>query len=350
MKTSLTLLLVLFGLSGRLSAQTLYVDGQKGSDSARGIISAPLKSLQKAVEIAKDFSGNEPVTIKLGPGLYELTDRLNIETRNIGNNATKYTLEAVIMPDDTAWKPWLMPIIQSVSFNNNKQYFDHCAGIMAERANVCIRGLKFTGNTNPAVAYYYPIEKDTTTLTNLEISQCYFIGDRYGSVIQGAAYVQGPGIHVDHCIFYGCKNAVLGFQNLGDFSVTHTIIYGAYECAIWYGEYFTKGSESPFNFSDNIVSHCRYFWAATKGHDHAYYQFKHSIISDNEHYVGMQDGHGGVIPLPAPETYTENDIRKTAKIKLVEVQTDGFPADYLNLAQGSDGFDLGAGLFKSPKK
>jgi hypothetical protein len=308
-----------------------------------------LRTIRKAVEIAEDFSGDEPVTIKLGPGLYLLDACLSLKTRNIGNDAAKYTIEAMVMPDDKDWKPWLMPVIQSISINNDKQYFDHCAGILADRANVCIRGLKFTGNANPAVEYYYPVEKDTTTLNSIEISQCYFVGDRYGAVVQGAAYVEGPGIHVDHCIFYGCKNAVLAFQNLSDFSMTHSIIYGAYECAVWYGEISHKGPEKPFTFSDNVVTHCRYFWAATQAHDHSYYQFNRSIICDNENYVGMQDGRGGVMPLTESETYKENNINKTGNIKLVEVKTDGFPIDYLNLAPGSDGTNLEAGLFKIAK-
>jgi hypothetical protein len=330
-------------------AQTIYVDAQKGSDGAKGTVNAPLASLQQAAALARQFSGNEPVTIKLGPGLYELHDQLKIETKNGGNDAAKYTLEATIMPDAKEWKPGLMPVIQSVSPNNDKQSFDHCAGILADRANVCIRGLKFVGNTNPAVEYYYPIEKDTTTLNNIEISQCYFIGDRYGAVIQGGAYVEGPGIHVDHCIFYGCKNAVLTFQNLEGFSLTHTIIYGAYECAVWYGEYSKSGPEKQFNFSNNVVSHCSYFWAGTRGHDHAYYQFHHSVICDNENYVGMQDGNGGVMPLPSKESYHENDIRKIGIIKLIEVHVDGFPQNYLNLAPDSAGKDIDAGIFKSLK-
>jgi hypothetical protein len=349
MKTSIVLTATVFMFSCRLTAQTLYVDAQKGQDNMPGTAATPLQSLQKAVDIAQGYSGNEPVTIKVGPGLYELSARLDLKTKNNGNGAAKYTIEAVVIPEDPKWEPRLMPVVQSVSGNNDQKYFAHCAGIFADRANVCIHGIKFTGNANPGVDYYYPIEKDTTELSGLEISQCYFIGDRYGAVIQGAAYVEGPGIHVDHCIFHGCKNAVLAFQNVRDFSITHTIIYGAYECAVWYGEIRENGPERRFNFSNNIVTHCRYFWAETSGHDHSYYQFNHSLITENEHYVGMQNGEGGVKPLPAPESYTENDVRKTGNIKLVEVETEGFPVNYLNLAQGSDGADLGAGLFKTHK-
>lgn len=347
MKTVLFLMLTVFIFCGGLSAQTLYVDAQKGRDDARGTLEAPLASLQQAVALAGDFSGNDPVTINLAPGLYNLTARLNIKTKNVGNTAAKYTLEAMVMPDDTNWHPWLMPVIQSVSFNNDSRYFDHCAGIMADRANVCIRGLKFVGNANPAVEYYYPIVRDSLTLKNLDISQCYFIGDRNGDVVQGALYAEGPGIHVDHCIFYGCKNAVLVFDHISDFAVTHTIIYGAYECAVWYGygAFAADSLELPFNFSHNIVSHCHFVWAASKGRNHSYYRFDHSLICENENDYGMQDGNGGVTPLPAKETYTENDIRKTGKVQLVEVKTEGLPHDYLNLAPGSEGKDIGAGIF-----
>jgi hypothetical protein len=347
MKTAIFLLLTSFIFCGGLKAQTLYVDAQKGRDDARGTLDAPLASLQEAVALAGDFSGNDPVTIKLAPGLYNLTTRLNIKTKNVGNTAATYTLEAAIMPNDTNWHPWLMPVIQSVSFNNDSKYFDHCAGVMADRANVCIRGLKFVGNANPAVEYYYPIVRDSLTLNNLDISQCYFIGDRNGDVVQGAIYAEGPGIHVDHCVFYGCKNAVLVFDHISDFAVTHTIIYDAYECAVWYGDgpFDVDALEKPFNFSHNIVSHCHFLWASSKGRDHSYYRFDHSLICENENCYGMQNGNGGVMPLPAKETYTENDIRKSGKVRLVEVQTEGLPQGYLNLAPGSDGKDIGAGIF-----
>jgi len=349
MKFAIILLFLFVMNRCSLSAQTLYVDIHKGNDSASGAIASPLKSLQKAVAMAEGFSGEEPVTIKLAPGLYELTGRLDLQTKNNGNGIAKYTFEAAIMPDDSMWSPASMPVIQSLSGNNNQKYFDHCSGIFADRANVCIQGVKFIGNPNPAVEYYYPVEKDTTGLNSLEILQCYFIGDRYGAPIQGALYVQGPGLRIDHCIFYCCKNVTLGFQNLRGFSITHSIIYGAYEAAIWYGEYTKNLPEPPFEFRNNVVAHCRYFWAATPGRNHAYYHFDHSLICENDNYVGMQNGKGGVMPLPLKEKYSETGVRKVGKVKLVEVRTEGFPWNYLNLASDSDGKDIGAGIFKKQK-
>lgn len=188
--------------------------------------------------------------IRVGPGLYQLTGPLRIQAREKNPDTTTYILEATVMPDDSNWSPLSMPVIQSVSTNNDQKYFTHCAGILVDRGNVVIRGIKFIGNANPAVDYYYPVEKDTTGTHNLDISQCYFIGEKNSSPVQGAVYVEGPGVHVDHCIFYGCKNAVLIFENPADFSLTHCIIHGAYECAVWYG-YQTP--DEPFGFSNNIV-------------------------------------------------------------------------------------------------
>jgi hypothetical protein len=336
------MIMVCLCLCAGARAQAFYVDALKGSDAAKGTEDEPLQSLQKAVSIANQSTA--AVTIKVAPGLYILHDALRIESPK--GDTAKYIVEATVMPDDKDWKPWLMPVIGSVSPNNDHKYFDHCAGIMAERANVLIHGLKFIGNPNPAVEYYYPIIRDTLTLKNLDISQCYFIGDPNGGVVQGAIYAEGPGIHVDHCIFYGCKNDVLVFENISDFSITHTIMYGAYECAVWYGY---KDSDQPFVFADNVVSHCNFVWAGSKDIDHSSYAFSHSMISANDNYVGMQNGKGGVMPLAAKAYFTETNIQKSGKVKLVEVKTEGFPPDWLNLAKDSDGKSTGAGIFKTIK-
>ena len=69
------------------------------------------------------------------------------------------------------------------------------------------------------------------------------------------------------------------------------------------------------------------------------------MICENDNYVGIQNGRGGVMPLPTRETYIENDIRKSGKVKLVKVKLDGLPQNYLHLSSGSDGNDLNAGIF-----
>ncbi len=329
-----------------LGAQTIYVDVSKGKDQNSGSMTEPLASLQRAVFMAEQYTGNDPVRIKIGPGLYQLTGTLRIQSGKKTSDTSTYILEATVMPDDSAWSPAAMPVIQSVSANNDQKYFTHCAGILVDRGNVVIRGIKFIGDANPAVDYYYPVEKDTTGTRNLNISQCYFIGEKNSSPVQGAVYAEGPGVHVDHCIFYGCKNAVLIFEKPTDFSLTHSIIHGAYECAVWYG-YQTP--DEPFVFSNNIVTGCHYFWAAAKGMDHHSYVFAHSLICDNENGVGSQNGQGGVMPFDGAVNFTETGIRHAGTVRLIEVKTEGIPQGYLNLAPDSDGQDLGAGIYISKK-
>ncbi|HEV3252208.1 MAG TPA: hypothetical protein VGZ71_14710 [Puia sp.] len=346
MKRSPAIALIMIIFTKATMAQTIYVNAISGSDDAVGSETKPVMTLQKAVFLAKRSENNEPVTIKLSPGLYSLSSQVRIEPRHT-NDTARYILEAAVMPDDKTWKPSFMPVIQSISKNNTFKYFAKCAGIEVDRDNVCIKGLKFVGNSNPAADYYYPIEKDSPLLKTLEVSQCLFVGEKNGLPIQGAIYAEGPGLHVDHCIFYDCKNAVLTFDHTADFSITHSIIYGAYEAAIWYST--TSQPELPFTFSNNVVSHCHYFWASAKG-DHPSYGFNNSLICENEHYIGYQDGRGGVKAADGNVNYKEAGIRKSGKVLLTEVTTEGLPHNYLNLTADSDGRDLDAGVFKMSKK
>lgn len=187
-----------------------------------------------------------------------------------------------------------MPVIQSASAYNTHLYFNHCAGFGIKRSNVCIRGLKFVGNANPATPYYYPVERDSASLENLEVSQCYFIGEKNSSPVQGALYVQGAGIHVDHCIFYGCN----------------------------------------------------YLWFEVKAANLGSYKLNNSLISRNEHTLAGQDKNGGLIPFTGKETYQANGIRTSGEVLLIDVKMDGLPKDYLNLLPASAGYDLHAGIFK----
>jgi len=257
-------------------------------------------------------------------------------------DSVSYTIEAAVMPDDPDWQPGKMPVIQSVSAINTVTQFPHATGFLVSKDNVRFYGLKFVGNANPSVAYYYPISRERETLKGLEVSQCYFIGERNSAPIQGAIWAHGAGIHVDRCIFYRCKNALLLFKDISDFSVTHSIISGSYESAVWFGPF-----TSPFVFSNNIVTDCNYFWVGPENLQPAYV-FNNSLITGNEHYMGYYTRKGLV---PAEKTGNiETGIRKTGKVLLSEVKTEGLPHDYLNLAPGSDGKDILAGIFKSPGK
>lgn len=330
----------IFSLS-QLNAQTLYVDAVNGKDNASGTQASPVASIEKAVALVHDFSGNEPVTIKLFPGLYTLQNLAELRTKQQPDKAGSYTLEAVNMPDDADWQPTKMPVIQSVSANNSTVQFAHSVGFLVDQNNVSFKGLKFLGNANPAVKYYYPISRKNETLTGLSVSQCYFIGEKNSSPIQGAIWAHGGGTHVDHTIFYGCKNALLLFKSISDFSLTNSIISGAYEAAVWFGQ-----NPPDFQFSNNLITNCEYVWLRPEN-TAPKYVFRNSVIAGNAHYMGFFGPKGAVEA--TENNQVEQDVKKSGAIVLSEVKTNGLPADYLNPLPQSEGYALKAGLFKTPK-
>ncbi|HEY2582146.1 MAG TPA: right-handed parallel beta-helix repeat-containing protein [Mucilaginibacter sp.] len=325
-----------------LYAQTIYVDAVNGKDGAKGTISDPLPGLEQAISMTNGFSGNELVTIKLTPGLYVVSHEMIIKTAKAPTDDVKFTIEATIMPDDPEWQPAKMPVIQSIAPNNSKLHFTHSIGFFIAKENVSIKGLKFVGNASPDVAYYYPINRESGDLNGLEVSQCYFIGEKNSTRLQSGLWANGAGIHVDHCIFYNCRNAMVLIQSIKDFSLTNSIIYGAYESGIWFGN-----SKEPFVFNENIVTHCNFFWVRPNNTQPAY-TFKNSLITENNNYMGYIAGE--LIPAEKNDI-TEIGIRKKGIVKLVEIKTEPMqPHDYLNLSTESDGRDIPAGIFKRTGK
>lgn len=319
-------------------AQTLFVDPLKGKAGASGATRDPVASIGEAVRIAERFSGKEPVIIKLYPGLYLLNDQVELKPFANGNDTTSYSIEAVILPDDTGWSPAKMPVIQSVSPNNkNWKSFDHCAGLQVLRNNVHFRGLKFVGNSNPSVMYYYAIERHFPQLSGLDISQCIFTGSRNSAPMQGALFVQGPNINIDHTIFYECKNAVLAFMEVTGFSLTHSIIYGSYEGAIWFGKF------SDVNFRNNIVASNRCFWIGMKDYA-SRYLFENSVITGNEILMGTNND--GIIEKDTVTKFQLRHVQLSGRVELQMASTDTIPRNYLHPVKGTAGYELHAGLFK----
>lgn len=340
-KTIFFLMILLFLFANQSNAQTIFVDAAKGKNGAKGTMADPLVNLETAIKLAGNFPGDQPVTIRVYPGLYVLQHIAEIKTRKQPHDTLKYTIEAAIMPDDPNWQPGSMPVIQSISPDNSANQFNHAVGFLVARSNVSIRGLKFIGNANPSVRYYYPVTRENENLKGLELSQCYFIGEKNSAPIQGAVWAHGASTTIDHCIFYGCKNALLFFKNIKDFSITNSIISGAYEAAAWYW-----GEGNDFVFRNNIVTNCNYFWLRAPN-TFPTYTFSNSIITNVNQYMGFWEN--GLVP-SEKNNHTETNIKRSGKILLSEVKTDGLPKDYLNLLPQSDGNELNAGIFRKDEK
>jgi len=319
-------------INWQLSAQTIFVDPLKGKDTQNGSTTAPLATLDKAIAMAAAFSGKEPVTIKLFPGLYTLTEKLVIQL--------PASIEAVTLPDDKDWLPSKMPVIQSVSGNNSDVQFTHSVGFLVAANNVKFRGLKLTGNANPTVKYYYPITKEDSLLGGLEVSQCYFAGDRYMAPIQGGVWAHGPNSSIDHCLFYNCKNALLFFKGVQNFSVTNSVIYGSYEAAMW-----VWLLDGQFTFRNNLVADCDFFWtipmnASPKA------RFENSVFLNVNHNAG--NWKDGVVPA-SDASFVFEHVQRSKKENVLGAVPAEQPDDKAGLLLIPEAANMGAGLFKSSR-
>ncbi len=340
MQRILSLLLCFWAvLITSLNAQTYYVDANIGNDLNTGTYEAPFKSINKAVKQANTLTGNGTIVIKLLPGIYVLEDKIDINPVRILSDTSRYIIEADIMPDDQEWSPEKMPVIQSISANNSVTYFAHSLGFLVASDYVTIRGLKFVGNANPMVDYYYPIAKENENLSDLLIAHCIFIGDKEVSKIQGGVYVHGPQNTISHCVFYGCRNAILIFNNADGFTVEHTIVYNSYESAFWLGS-----EDYQFVFTNNVIVNNSNFLVKPKDTKYSS-PFSNSVIANNLGHVGYWSREDKkIVQIPEPDIKLDN-IRSSGTVNLNKNMGVKLEKYHLHLKNGSEGFDLDAGIF-----
>lgn len=332
-------LLLLFNSSSTI-AQTYYVDAQNGDDVNIGTSSAPFQSLAYAISQANVQTGNDRIVIRVKPGIYWLEDKVVINPVKIMRDTTRYTIEAAIMPDDEQWLPEKMPVIQSCSDNNSTTQFPHATGVLVAANHVTIRGLKFLGNANPSVDYYYPISKEDPNLSDLVVSQCYFIGDKEAAKIQGGVWAHGLENVISHCVFYECRNGVLFFNNVDGFTIEHSIIYGSYESAFWFGP-----SDYEFNFTNNVIASNANFLVAPQGLKYSS-PFSNSVIVDNDGFVGYWSrAEQKVRQVSKPDIELDQVIRSG---RIILDTNNGIKPGkrHLHLNSNSTGADLRAGIFK----
>ncbi|MFC1593298.1 right-handed parallel beta-helix repeat-containing protein, partial [Candidatus Neomarinimicrobiota bacterium] len=201
------------------------------------------------------------------------------------------TIEATVLPDDTSWSCEKMPEIMSTSAASKNFGFDCSIGIDIKVNHTTIRGLKFIGNTNPDVSYYYAIGRSGKNLKDLEVTQCVFVGDSNKMPIQSGILAHGNQIKVTHCIFYNCKNSVVYYfanenKNIERYGseMSNCIIYGAYESGIW-----TASPDKNFIFRQNIITNCKYAWVHNIDNK-TKYTLEDCVITNNENYITSLDG------------------------------------------------------------
>ncbi|MBN2182087.1 MAG: right-handed parallel beta-helix repeat-containing protein, partial [Sedimentisphaerales bacterium] len=256
-------------------------------------------------------------------------------------------IRASVLPDDPNWTPASMPILLSCEdprVPGKPDAYTETYSIKVKINHVTIQGLKFLGN--PTLNNMHGcVERIGKELDDLLIKQCIFIGDRYGAGIYAATLATGDRFVVEHCIFKGCAASAVywdGLEEIGgrNCAMRYCIIDEAYMSGPW-----TCQTTEDFEFHNNIVANCEYFWIRKQG-DCQKYKINKCVIIGNKHFSGYGTAAG-----PTSETGDEVSYEKVEVITngTLEFDTNQKSRNYMHITKGSVGSELGAGIFM-PRK
>jgi len=340
----ISLFLVMTLLVPTVFAEILYVNSRIGSDTNPGTKEKPLKTIGQAATIANSGTEPGPTTIKIAPGIYNLSKCVVFENTRPYTEKDRLVIEAAVLPDNPTWKPALMPVILSTEDPRKPGKLDkhtETYSLKIKISHVTIRGLKFYGNPL-ANNWHACVERLGNNLDDLLVTQCMFVGDKDAFDIYSAALATGDRFVVDHCIFSNCHACVVFWDGLEGIpgkgcSMRYCIVDGAYISGIW-----TCQTKEDFEFHHNIVTRSEYFWMRKPG-DQQKYHMHDCIVTNNRYYSGYGVASGPTGQTGPEVNYDEKNVIKKGTVTLVDDKT---ARNYLHVAPGTLGSDIGAGLFK----
>jgi hypothetical protein len=331
----------------------IYINADTGKNSNDGALHSPLQTLSEAAKRINDAKGRGAITIYLSKGVYGMSETVDFNPVNWElTKENRLTIRAEVLPDDPGWNPSDMPVLVStmpfsVERNDKKEITGgQNFGLLIQNSHVTIRGLRILGepvHENPfkgVLVRNYPIVWDGTNLEDLRITQCLFIGNKYAIPNHLAVLANGRSLEVDHCIFYGVKDAVVMWKSpASNSSMHHNLIIDSYGGVVW-----TWSATDDFKFYNNVVSNGNVVWVLDKEEKLSYSMEKSMIVG----YHSLANKGGG------PQGFGEKAnpakikigkdviLEKNGKLEIVDDQTNKL---YLHIKPGTPGSDLGAGLF-----
>ncbi|HVI46026.1 MAG TPA: hypothetical protein VM802_14215, partial [Chitinophaga sp.] len=145
------------------------------------------------------------------------------------------------------------------------------------------------------------------------------------------------------CVFFNCKNPVVFWKNDGGkgshSAMRYCLVYGCYFSGVWTTQ-STNGDD--FEFHHNVIASCSTVWIREKGSTRRY-KASDCVFAGNTNLAGYGSG-----PLSGNNT-TSTDFLEMENVQTtgtVQIEKDQSKRNYLQLAKGSIGADLKAGLFK----
>lgn len=347
-------LIVVLGLLCACSnAETISVDSKNGDDINPGTEQKPVKTIARAAAMVNNNKEPGPTVIKIQPGVYVEDKPVVFDSKRPYTKQKRLTIEAAVLPDELKWKPTLMPIVLFTNEGQGNKNEKHAPGLMMELNHVTVRGLKFLGDPRPRTCTY-PIYRWGKNFKDFLITQCLFIGDREAMPYNCSICANGHGLVVDHCVFYNCEIPVIFWNAEGGISrgnaMRYCIVDGADIAAVWVCQ-----TAEDFEFHHNVITRSKYVWMRSPN-NHKTYKLNDCIITENMNYSGYGTAKE-LLGQTGPEAkYIESNIIKKGKVILQKdpipsnMSSVDMPRDYLNIADGTLGRDLGAGLFKKEGK
>jgi len=335
-------------------AKEIYINANSGNDQNSGMKESPIKSLSEAAKRVNNSEGKGAITILLSKGIYGLAETAKFNTAKWElSEQNRLTIRGEKLPDDAGWNPGDMPVIVSampfdIEEKNDKNEvtgaFNY--GILIETSHVTIQGLRIMGEpvhetpSKNILIRNYPIVWDGKNLEDLRVTQCLFLGNKIALPNHLGILAAGSALEVDHCVFYGIKDAVVMWNTPAEKSkMHHNLCLNTYGAVVW-----TWSTTEDFKFYNNVMSNVNVIWVLNKDEKNSY-SIENSMFIGYSELVNKGGGAAGFGDKANPEKLklgSDVIIKKDGSLQIVEDPTSRY---YLHLAPGTLGANLGAGLF-----
>lgn len=331
-----------------VQAEQLYVNPQTGNDANSGLKTHPLKTLIEAAKRVNLNKEQSPTTIILSEGVHLLTQTVMF-TNDKYTLTNRLVIRAEVMPDDVNWTPQKMPVVVTAVPLMPGVGGEEAKGIQPEVSHVTVEGLRFSGS--PDYSYIdgdnlrrsYPIWRDGKKLDDLLVTQCLFAGDRDVLPLHVGVIANGYGLVIDHCVFFNCKNPVVFWKTDGGTgsrnAMRYSLVYGSYFSGVW----TTQSTDGDyFDFHHNVIANSSTVWIREKGSTRRY-KASDSLFTGFTNLAGYGSGPLSGNDATSTDFLTMKNIQTTGTVK---IEKDQSKRNYMQLAEGSIGSNIKAGLFK----
>jgi hypothetical protein len=331
--------------------QRIYVHPDKGLDDNPGTRDRPFRTLATAARLVSQDKGAAALTIVLAEGVYAVGETALFKPVNrTFSKHSRLTVQAELLPDHPSWSPQSMPVLihtmpLSPNWMGRPDPFGGVGyGMQFETSHVTVQGLKILGTpqlerpSGKAIRRVYPIAREGADLDDLEVKQCLFVGNREVAENHCCILARGNGVVIDHCVFHGCKIAVVFWSGgAKGCAFRNTLAVNNYVTAAW-----LCGTGEDFDFTNNVLSGNRS--AVLFQGPPRKYNLANSLFAGNEHLFGS--GFGPAVSFKALES-SVLDLAGTSMLeqKPVALEMDQSRRDYLHIASGKPGSEFKAGLF-----